>query len=102
MAEAVREHLHSLGWAEPVVADSGNGFHLLYRVDLANDDRARDLVKRLLHTLGGRFSNEHVKLDENVFNAARIWKLYGTVACKGDSTPERPHRVARLIGVPDS
>ena len=31
------------------------------------------------------------------FNPARIWKLYGTLAAKGDPTPERPHRLSRLV-----
>jgi hypothetical protein len=34
----VRRWLHRQGWAQPVVADSGNGFHLLYRVDEPNDE----------------------------------------------------------------
>ena len=45
------------------------------------------------------FSNESVKVDGGNFNAARIWKLYGTRACKGDNTEERPHRRA-LIKIP--
>src|SRR5262245_206607 len=31
---AIRTFLDDLGWTEPVVADSGNGYHLLYRIDL--------------------------------------------------------------------
>src|SRR5262249_8541637 len=38
----------------------------------------------------------------SVFNAARIWKVYGTMACKGDNLPERPHRLSRLLAVPAS
>jgi hypothetical protein len=37
-----------------------------------------------------------------VFNPARIWKLYGTIARKGDSLPDRPHRLARVLDVPSS
>ena len=40
-------------------------------------------------------------VDTANHNAARIWKLYGTMSRKGDSTPERPHRRARLLAVPD-
>ncbi|MEI7650230.1 MAG: phage/plasmid primase, P4 family, partial [Methanomicrobiales archaeon] len=36
------------------------------------------------------------------YNAGRIWKLYGTLAKKGDHTPERPHRRSRIITVPGS
>ncbi len=39
-------------------------------------------------------------MDTSVGNAARIWKTYGTVSRKGDDTPERPHRLARVLEVP--
>ena len=35
-----------------------------------------------------------MKVDQSTFNAARIWKLYGTVARKGDDMPDRPHRIS--------
>src|SRR6185503_20850612 len=43
---AVREHLRGRDWPEPIAADSGNGFHLLYRIDLPTDDAG--MVKRML------------------------------------------------------
>ncbi len=98
-ADQVREHLRSQGWPEPIFADSGNGFHLLYRIDLPRDDGG--LVGRCLEALSARFSDSSVTIDTAVGNAARIWKLYGTMARKGDHTVERPHRLARLVDVPD-
>ena len=35
--------LYSLGWPAPILADSGNGAHLLYRIDLPNDEARRHL-----------------------------------------------------------
>lgn len=90
-----------LGWPEPVAADSGNGAHLLPRIDLPNDDESADLVQRCLEALHARFSDAAVHVDTGVFNASRIWKLYGTVAGKGDHTEARPHRLARLLHVPE-
>ena len=77
----------------------GNGAHLLYRVDLPNDDEATALVKRCLETLDALFSTGEVTVDTANFNAARIWKLYGTTSRKGDSTPERPHRKSRVLAM---
>jgi hypothetical protein len=42
-----------------------------------------------------------VKVDQTVFNASRIVKLYGTVARKGDHTPDRPHRLSRILVAPE-
>ncbi|MEI7434912.1 MAG: hypothetical protein WCJ93_11740 [Methanomicrobiales archaeon] len=89
------------GWPMPVMADSGNGAHLLYRIDLPNDDPSRDLVKHCLETLSTIFSDGVATIDTANHNAARIWKLYGTVSRKGDSTRSRPHRRARIIDTPE-
>jgi hypothetical protein len=100
-ARACADYLSGEGWPQPILADSGNGAHLLYRIDLPNDDHARDLISRTLQKLAGLFSDDIVTVDQKVFNAARIWKAYGTVAAKGDSTPDRPHRRAGILTVPD-
>jgi hypothetical protein len=100
-AERIAIWLAEQGFPDPVRADSGNGAHLLYRVDLANDAEATALIKGCLSTLDALFSNEAITVDTANHNAARIWKLYGTMSRKGDSTPERPHRRARLLAVPD-
>jgi hypothetical protein len=92
-------YLQSDGWPAPVIADSGNGGHLLLPIDLPTDDGG--LVSRCLKSLAAKFDDDRVKIDTSVANPARIWKLYGTPACKGDSTPQRPHRMARLLEVPD-
>lgn len=100
-AREVRDWLAGQGWPASLLADSGNGAHLLYPIDIPNDAESADLVRGSLEALAFRFSDDSVTVDEKVFNAARIWKFYGTLACKGDSTVERPHRRARLLEVPD-
>jgi hypothetical protein len=99
-AEEVACWIAGLGFPEPIRADSGNGAHLLYRIDLPNDNAATALVKSCLATLDALFSDERESVDTANFNAARIWKLYGTVSRKGDNTPERPHRRSRIISAP--
>jgi hypothetical protein len=94
----VRAYLQDQGWPDPIVADSGNGFHLLYDVDLPVDDG--ELVKRVLGALAGRFDTAGVKIDRAVFNPSRIVKLYGTQARKSDSIPDRPHRWTAILEVP--
>jgi hypothetical protein len=84
-----------------VTAKSGNGYHLIYNIDLPNDKESADLVKAVLNALASKFDNEFAKVDTTVFNAARIVKAYGTLAAKGDSTPERPHRIAEVVSVGD-
>lgn len=86
-------------WPRGLLGDSGNGGHLLYPIDLPNDDDALAFVRSSLEGLNARFGDEQIKVDGKNFNAARIWKLYGTLARKGDDTPQRPHRRSRLLEV---
>jgi hypothetical protein len=97
----IRAALRAEGWDEPIRGDSGNGAHLLYRIDQPAGDAL--FVKEFLAELARRFDDECVTVDQTVFNPARIWKLYGTVARKGDHAPivGRPHRLARILEVPE-
>ena len=99
-ARAVYGYLNGIGWPAPLVAESGNGMHLLYAIDLPNEDDATALVKAVLIALGERFDDAQTKVDRAVFNAARICKLYGTLANKGDHTAAAPWRLSKLLQTP--
>ena len=95
------DDLWGAGFPDPVVADSGNGAHLLYRVELPNDPEATEIFKHILAGVAAYCAPDDVAIDQTVFNAGRITKLYGTMACKGDNLPDRPHRRSRLLEIPD-
>lgn len=114
-AKQVRDYLRSEGWPDPVLADSGNGYHLLYRIDLPADDvfERRDgntvklsngptteVIRKTLQHLADRFDDDQVKVDRSVYNASRVCKLYGTWTRKGEDSPDRPHRLSALVEVP--
>lgn len=99
VANEVVDHLRSWGFPDPTVVDSGNGYHLLYRIDLPADDGG--LVEMFLYTLHHQFSTSEVLVDTGVFNPSRITKLPGTLTKKGPHSQERPHRFSRLLHAPD-
>ena len=84
----IREFLKDDGFPPSLLADSGNGGHNVYRIDLPNDQEAADLVKRFLESLANRFDDAAVAVDTSVWNASRICKLYGTMARKGSVLPQ--------------
>ena len=97
----IQTHMTNFGWPEPLFAESGNGGHLIYRLpDLTNTQKNIDLIKACLQALAAQYDTDQIKIDQKVFNPARISKLYGTHARKGDSTPDRPHRLAQIISAP--
>jgi hypothetical protein len=99
-ARVIHSHLVDIGWPKPVAALSGNGYHMLYAIDLPNDAASTALVKNVLLALGDRFDDALTKVDRTVFNAGRICKLPGTVANKGDHTAAAPWRRSCLMDTP--
>jgi P4 family phage/plasmid primase-like protien len=97
-AEQCRAELTALRWPAPVVIDSGNGYHLRYHINLPNDAAAHELVRSVLRSLAEQYS----MLDVTNHNAARVAKLPGTWARKGENTPERPHRTSTLLETGDA
>ena len=100
-AQQVFRYLRSIGFNDPVICKSGNGWHTIYKCDLPNTEEVRDMLSRFLQSISLMFTDEKVDIDEAVFNAARICKLYGTTAKKGANLPERPWRMSEIVYAPD-
>lgn len=101
LMENIKKDLMTIGWPEPICADSGNGYHLLFRLeDLEPSSENVELNKQFLQKLADRYDSE-VKIDQKVFNPARITKLYGTMTRKGDHIEDRPHRRSKIISIPE-
>jgi hypothetical protein len=102
MAEKITKFLEGHGFPQPIVANSGNGYHVLIYVELKNEQENVDLVKAFLNALDFLFSDDKVQVDRTTYNPSRIVKLYGTLACKGDDTEERPHRWSNIVRLPET
>lgn len=106
MAQIIRADLTKEGWQDPLAGDSGNGGHLIYPLDLPNHPESIALVKAVLEALAQRYADElkrrNLLIDQAVFNPARLTKLYGTMVHKGDSTTDRPHRLSKIISLPNA
>jgi P4 family phage/plasmid primase-like protien len=103
-AKAAAAKLSELGFAAPIKAMSGNGYHLVYRLPDTDLDEAaimagkcpytsgQGLLARCLAAIHHLVGNPRCKIDVVNHNASRIWKLYGTTARKGENTKATPHR----------
>lgn len=93
------------GVAPTVLALSGNGMHSMYRVEARGDiPETKSLVHSILKMLGKIYTETPlretwVRVDTTVANPARIWKLYGSVANKGENTKERPWRTSKVLRI---
>ncbi len=94
----IRELAEEEGWPEPIVASSGHGIHLLWKIQLPNEAASTDLVRNVLSVLAIRYDEDGVHVDTVCFNAARLVRLYGTLNRHPKKTPAQ----SRLIRVPQS
>jgi len=97
----VQDFLEKQGWGRGIFCESGNGYHLLYPIDLPNDQVSLALVGGVLEALKAKFEDEAVEIDQTTKNASRIDKFYGVTAKKGENSPERPWRQSRILEVPE-
>jgi len=100
LAESVRRYLHESGFPSPIYGDSGNGAHLLYKFNAGNTPEVTNMLKTFYDALKAKHSIGQARIDATVFNAARVWKCYGTMVRKGDEVAGRKHRMARIIDRP--
>lgn len=100
-AQDVFVFLKNNGFSTPVVCDSSSGFHLLYPIDMDNDQASEDCIKAFLEILANNFTDESVKIDTVLHDANRILRLSGSYGRKGRSSEERPHRLAKILSVPE-
>lgn len=96
----VYKFLRDEGFEKPIICDSANGFHLLYKQDMNSTPANTETMKKFLQVLDMCFSTEKVKIDCSTFNPSRICKLYGTYSRKGSNTKERPQRMSCILKVP--
>jgi len=109
-------------WAQTIKGMSGSGGHsLIHLPGYPNNAETRQKKESLTKYLHDHFTDweldaqgnpilddkgakikrkDGVDVDNTVFNMSRIWKLYGTMAVKGDNVPDRPHRRSYLE-IPD-
>ena len=96
----VYKFLRDEGFEKPIICDSANGYHLLYKQDMQSTSANTEVMKKFLQVLDMYFSNEKVKIDCSTYNASRICKLYGTYSRKGSNTKDRPQRMSYILQVP--
>ena len=99
-AVEVYKFLKSNGFSEPVIAISGNGYHVNIPCRIGISEENDLIIKRFGLALSMMFDDEFIEVDQKVHNRARLCKVYGTVSKKGANNPDRPWRVSHIVKAP--
>jgi hypothetical protein len=81
--------------ADITLTDSGNGYYVIVRVDLALADKT--LIADILEQHAEEFDTPFAEIDTSASNPSRVTRVPGTVNRKGPDSPERPHRTAQVL-----
>lgn len=100
-AGEVYKFLQKAGFPNPVVCDSSSGYHIYYPLDAENTQAVKSVIEKFYAVLGEYFTDGRVKIDKVVGDANRIMRLYGTFGRKGRNSEERPHRMSKILSVPE-
>jgi len=79
VARRVKEYLASLGFPDPVVIDSANGFHVLYKLSLSVTPEHKKLIKKAVCALAEKLDTAECKIDTVVADPGRKIKIPGSV-----------------------
>jgi hypothetical protein len=107
--DKVAEFLTSKGFPTPVIACSGNGWHLLYRLpDLLPSDHwlIQDILRGIAHhfrDISGDFKDGKIcQIDTSLSEPEQVIKSYGTMSRKSPQDGgDRPWRKSYIYFAPD-
>lgn len=80
------------GFRPPMISMSGNGYHVLQRVNIEFEDLEDIKVK-----LESYFHEAPTKGMDSIFDPPRILKIPGTASVKGKTSEDRPHRQSYIL-----
>lgn len=83
-ADRLASLLSNRGWPDPMIAFSGNGWHLQYQVCMPRAPEVRLMLDWLYRGLGLRMDTAEVHFDRSVRNPSRICRMYGTTNHKSN------------------
>lgn len=102
VAKAIQKFIcDELGGPLPIFATSGNGYHLLWHVDLPVNEKIEEIAKKFLLALAKKFNSQGASVDTSTASLFHLTKVYGTVARKSEATEERPYRYSEILEYPE-
>jgi hypothetical protein len=104
VADEVTKWVSGILGAHPLVADSGNGFHLCWYLRpsaftdaIAPNEDNKITYKECLLAIKQRFDSESVEIDTSLSEPEQIIRLWGTWNRRDSETEDRPHRQSSII-----
>ena len=95
-AGEAKQWLEYCGYADIVMATSGNGVHLLTPIDLPNTPDSKRMIRHVQRAVSNQFSNPNVVI-ECFPDANRLVRAYGTLNRKGSESETMKYRRSSIL-----
>lgn len=96
VAESVEKFLTTMNFPKPILIDSGNGYHLLYKVHMKASQENERMLKNCLIAIGEQVDTNTVKVDTVVYDRGRKLKLPGST----NNAEETGYRTSKIVKYP--
>jgi hypothetical protein len=103
VAKKVMTWLAQQGVQNCILADSGNGYHVLIKLaPLAANEKNYELLREVLAAVKHEFraQAQTAEIDTSLAEPEQVIKAYGTTTRKSESTSGRPWQESKLLDVP--
>ena len=98
VATSVEEFLKTMSFPEPILIDSANGYHLLYKVHMKASQENERMLKNCLKVIGEKVDTKTVKVDTVVYDRGRKLKLPGS----SNNAEEEGFRISEIKKIPQN
>lgn len=98
VAEFVEKFLTTMNFPKPILIDSGNGYHLLYKVHMKASQENERMLKNCLIAIGEQVDTNTVKVDTVVYDRGRKLKLPGST----NNAEEVGYRTSEIVKCPSN
>lgn len=98
VAESAEKFLTTMNFPKPILIDSGNGYHLLYKVYMKASQENERMLKNCLIAIGEQVDTNTVKVDTVVYDRGRKLKLPGST----NNAEEVGYRTSEIVKCPSN
>lgn len=96
IAEQIKEDLETLYlWPKPLIAATGNGYHMLYPISCKADDATDTLIQQVTEYIAESYSMPGIVKIDKLHDRSRIVRLYGTINVKHVGEVKTSHIIAQ-------
>jgi hypothetical protein len=100
VVQAVVKYLAGFRFPEPVILQTGGGYHVYYKMPYNYSTQRQIVVQKIVNHLSNKFSTDEVEVDRKTYQPHMQGKFPGCWSRKANKSIERPDREVLIVHMP--